>query len=271
MKIIYLHEESGKTFKTKKGYENFDKKFQEEKANKLKLKYKIDDYRNFPRLNATSFTEYAKLCVEYINKINEGTGIIYSDLKFYNLYYNENLSNTHNSPIGKPTNWWNKPDIPAGYPGWGGRVTFKKHNKSGKSHVSSNDHSEIHSPYRGILGLNTGSGGGGYNEFTYDIKLFLDDFPLIKEKYERQQKLLRLKKEHDDDVYNLYVKNTNNDFLYNKMNIKINKIDDIISILSNKRAHLIYIQRELEKYHREETTELNPFPFMDELNSLDVL
>ena len=35
---------------------------------------------------------------------------------------------------------------------------------------------KINDRYKGILGLNTGTGGGGYEECSYDVSLFIDDF-----------------------------------------------------------------------------------------------
>jgi hypothetical protein len=43
----------------------------------------------------------------------------------WDMWYSKCVSNTHNSPIGKPTNWGCNDDLPRGYPGWAGRVWFR--------------------------------------------------------------------------------------------------------------------------------------------------
>jgi len=272
MKIIYLHEESGKTFKTKQGYENFDKKYQLEKTNKLKIKYNTDNYRNFPRLNATSFSEYVKLCIEYINKINEGIGITYSGLKFHSLYYSENLSNSHSSPIGMPTNWSGKAELPTGYPGWRGRVTFKKeYVLSKKKYMSSSDYSEINDIYKGILGLNTGTGGGGYEECSYDVSLFIDDFPLIKEKYNRLSYLKEKKEAHTSEVNKKIYDAIENDSLDERMRNRRHNLEKYISELNNKRYQVDEVRRLINIHYHEKLNEENPFPEQNELDSIDIL
>lgn len=276
MKVIYLHEESGKTFKTKKGYENFDKKYQEKKKQENILKNKLGEYRNFPRLNATTFSDYARLCIEYINKINEGTGVTYSDLKFYNLTFSNNLSNSHSAPIGKPTNWRGEFNSPTGYPGYGGMVTFKVNYRDSEQYWKGEYVKMNGAPYVGIVGLNTGSGGGRDSSnvhviYQYDVKLFLDDFPIIKEKDERRQELIKLKEEHNNHIHSICYANVENDFLYKKMNSELIELHKIITICNNKKAQIETIRYMLQHFHGDEVTNSNPFPYESELNSLGIL
>lgn len=45
-----------------------------------------------------------------------------------------------------------------------------------------------------IKGIDTGSGGGGQNSFGYELKVFIDQFPLLKAKQKKLDKLLHQRK-----------------------------------------------------------------------------
>jgi len=99
---------------------------------------------------------------------------VFTKLNFSEPKFSECVSNTHNCPASGVTNFMCKDDLPRGYVGWtsyvnGTLVRPKKHDGS--------------YPYSGALkmvGLHTGSGGGGNKNFGYDIKIFLDDWPGLK-------------------------------------------------------------------------------------------
>ncbi len=112
----------------------------------------------------------------------------------WNLTYRDCVSNTHSAPEGFQQNFSGLTDRPKGYPGFSGRVwvRYGKHPPSfGSNHFSQTL-------------THTGTGGyGGYdgpwqslhtalwhrfkphsprlNIYSWDYKIFVDDFPLIKQ------------------------------------------------------------------------------------------
>lgn len=99
------------------------------------------------------------------------------------------LSNSHNAPFGKPTNWGSKPDLPKGFLGYSGQIHVYYEWDSCFS---------VGDMLSGTA-IKTGSGGGG-NHTRYDISLFLDDWPGLSE----EAALSRLR--GDDSQVNQYYK-----------------------------------------------------------------
>jgi hypothetical protein len=88
--------------------------------------------------------------------------------------YRDRVSNTHSCPRNGVTNWGSKADKPKGYPGIYGRIEIKVQNKD--------NYSGFLSDYLGPADVHTGSGGHG----DYDVTLWLDDWPGLKETVEKQ-------------------------------------------------------------------------------------
>jgi hypothetical protein len=114
----------------------------------------------------------------------------------WELTHSMQISNTHHAPQGKVTNWgFDHPELPKGYPGWTGRVWVRYDTKL--SHIMFGS-----DPFEGTLTY-TGTGGyGGYDGpwenlislwhrhrsdfhelqvYSWDFKIFDDDWPLITE------------------------------------------------------------------------------------------
>jgi len=96
--------------------------------------------------------------------------------------FNKLISNSHRCPDNGTTNWCvNDPTLPKGYPGWNGRIDgvlkrLPKHN---------NDYP--YSALVNLVGLKTGSGGGGNESWGYDVKIFLADWPgLEQQRFEEE-------------------------------------------------------------------------------------
>jgi len=112
-----------------------------------------------------------------------GEDKFYNTDKFENVKFTGNsvfqdlLSNTHSCPDNGTTNFMRDPDKPRGYPGWsayikGALIRNKKHNGS--------------YPYSGALklvGLKTGTGGGGNADWGYSVSIFLADWPGLEAEY----------------------------------------------------------------------------------------
>jgi len=86
--------------------------------------------------------------------------------------WDDQVSNSHSAPIGKKTNW--RGDLknePRSYPGWKGKISYKL------SHDSPGWNSDYFCDPN--CGINTGSGGGGWEHSRYALDLFAEDWPLM--------------------------------------------------------------------------------------------
>lgn len=98
-------------------------------------------------------------------------------IKYIELTYSDSVSNSHSCPRNGVTNWGGRDTLkdgtpaPRGYPGWAGRISFQL----------SVDALSFSSDVLKGTGFNTGSGGGGGDGiFSYDLKMFMDDWPGLK-------------------------------------------------------------------------------------------
>lgn len=87
-----------------------------------------------------------------------------------NVKYSPTVSNSHQCPDNGMTNWCAKDKGPISYPGWSGRICGvlirpAKHNWSYPASDALN-----------LVGIKTGSGGGGNDNWAYDISIFVDDW-----------------------------------------------------------------------------------------------
>lgn len=119
-------------------------------------------------------------------KSDEFTKFVFTGLRYY-----KNASNSHVCPDKGVTNWCGKQsDKPTGYRGWTGHVdgTLKRDKKNCSSY-----------PFGAALnavGIKTGSGCGGNDNWGYGITIFLDDWPGLKvaaDEMERQEIFDKLK------------------------------------------------------------------------------
>lgn len=86
--------------------------------------------------------------------------------------FREDISNSHNCPEHGVTNWGkNHADRPTSYPGYQGRIYIKNTNP---------ESSIMSSGILNLFNIHTGSGGGGPDSQTYEMYLFLDDWPLLE-------------------------------------------------------------------------------------------
>lgn len=101
----------------------------------------------------------------------------FTAIEIYQANYSNSVSNTHSCPHNGVTNWGGRnkmPDgsaAPRGYPGWSANI--KGALARSKSRMGAY-------PYDGIMKLiklHTGTGGGGNNDWRYDCKIFLADWP----------------------------------------------------------------------------------------------
>lgn len=111
------------------------------------------------------------------------------NLSFYNKEC-KIQSNSHDCPEGGVTNWGSHPDRPKGYPGWSGRLEGKT--VRSKKHMSSYPSSDT----LRFIGIKTGSGGGGNDDWGYSFTIFLADWPGLQQEvieHEQRSIVARLK------------------------------------------------------------------------------
>jgi hypothetical protein len=91
------------------------------------------------------------------------------ELKFQE--YTHSVSNTHSCPDSGETNFMCDDSKPRGYPGWVGRIDGVLVRPPKK------DYEYPYSSAINLVGIKTGSGGGGNSGWDYDVRIFLDDWP----------------------------------------------------------------------------------------------
>lgn len=145
--------------------------------------------RNDIRLTATSWSNLEQQVNDFAKSKGFKLTVIFSDLK-----YDPRLSNSHNSPVTGTSNWCGQDDKkPKHYPGYHGKVTV--HYEAEKK--SSDDF--LIGGFNGIKipGISTGSGGSrGSSEYSYELYLFIQDFPLIEAKVKKAHELEELQKQY---------------------------------------------------------------------------
>lgn len=121
----------------------------------------------------------------------------------YPSSFTHSASNSHSAPKGYPQNWGGKPDKPKGYPGWvgtwEGKVITDKNIWGNGLYFS-----DLVDSYGGIYWIKTGTGGGG-DDFRFEGKLFLYDFPVMHKEFEDNGKAYTvLKNNYTDSVTGYY-------------------------------------------------------------------
>jgi len=147
------------------------------------------------------------------------------------LAWGDNVRNTHYAPRGKSTNWYSKPDLPTGYPGWGGRVWARFNNMpanaSGSSffsntglHIGTGGFGSYNGPWQNInstyFQLITNSGRNARKQdivkyepkiYGWDCKIFAEDFLEIFETFE-QDRLIDILSDKESYYYRFLVGKT---------------------------------------------------------------
>jgi len=88
--------------------------------------------------------------------------------------FSESVSNSHVCTDKGVTNFGGEAGLPRGYPGW--EIDISGTLKRPKKLMGSYPYSMA----LNLAGIKTGSGGGGNENWSYDAKIFLDDWPGLK-------------------------------------------------------------------------------------------
>lgn len=120
----------------------------------------------------------------------------YVEVSFSNVYWKEDMSNSHSCPRKGVENFDRSADYnkgkPTGYPGWRARITIKVRPPMSKHKKNPYMHSGWGSDYFSSTIVNTGTGGGGGNstdhkKYSYDVSLWAADFPVMYESIRKEQ------------------------------------------------------------------------------------
>lgn len=121
----------------------------------------------------------------------------YVDVSIVEVFWKENLSNSHSGPRKGVQNFDTRADYnkgkPTGYPGWQARINIKVKPPMSNHKKDPYMHDGFGSSYFNDTIICTGSGGGGgnhknqYVSYSYDVKLFAADFPAMYEAVRKDQ------------------------------------------------------------------------------------
>jgi hypothetical protein len=115
--------------------------------------------------------------------------------------FKDETSNTHRCPDGGVTNFSCDSNRPRGYPGWSGHISGKLQRES------KHDGSYPYGEFLNLVGIKTGSGGGGNKSWGYDFKLFLADWPGLQTEF---KEILHQRHEAEADAIVRRLKNAGN-------------------------------------------------------------
>lgn len=171
----------------------------------------LNKVRTIAELVAVIPEQYTNMIVaEYgsdLGKIDIAKQVRMVHFELTTMRYSDKTSNTHACPRSGKTNWGGrKDDVPRGYPGFSGNTKYALMVPEGFDGWFA-DFSRTLSHY----GIYTGTGGGrgkspeGAQQYYYDVKVFLDDFPGIAahvaEVHEVYKKLVFTKKLRDERIH----------------------------------------------------------------------
>lgn len=130
---------------------------------------------DYVRNNATSIEHAMKLMVEYC----KGLGIKLT-FEQYPKHFGD-VSNSHRSPKGFPTNWGrNEGSIPSSYPGWSGNWVGTIKGKCPMRNCHRRGYNDIDTSClfeHMVNGFHTGTGNPGGPKFQISGEVFIYDFP----------------------------------------------------------------------------------------------
>lgn len=190
---------SKKLFRTKEQYVKNLRKLARKKYLETRTKIIREQRKNkFTEMRALrSFNSISAWIISHSDLFVVGSRVfssseeipVITNFSLTSMLFNKFISNSHNAPIGQPTNFSGKKDLPTGFPGWKGTVKFELSGRypGFSSRIFENT---------GIC-FGSGSGGTKFDESTRkeagqwyqaEVILFAQDWPGLAE----EQILIRL-------------------------------------------------------------------------------
>ena len=207
---------------------------QEEQAQE-DLKAIRTELQNYVRLNAENVQDIEQMCIDVSKKIFPESPLKSMKLS---VKYVEHASNSHSCPLNGVENFRKEQSKPTGYPALAGRISFEvDYLTMSRSH---------HSPFNktGIHGINTGSGGLRGNTYSYDVTLWLDDFPKIKQNVEDAQRNQEDFCQFFQQQLKLKVDAVDTDPFIKELNIDMKALQDQIRELQVKLTNASKLEQE---------------------------
>ena len=196
--LVWKCTESGKLFEDQKDYKNHLCKLARERRALKKQAYIkdtffdwLDDQRTNVVLNVNDIPQWLLDNQQYIM---DATNAIPGNWKHFNEQFrdgdlfthirfdrtpkwDDSISNTHCCPKGGVRNWAQRSNrekglnLPEGYPGWASFIhgTLERN----KKYMSEYPYSALFN----IVGIHTGGGGGGNDNFGYSVLIFAQEWP----------------------------------------------------------------------------------------------
>lgn len=276
MKVeVFKCKETGKLFESE---EDYKKHLEKQNAIKLKreksleLHKNADSIKNNPRLTATSIEDFQNKMFDAVNILNGDNPDKLLLLEFDSLRFT-NVSNTHSSPINGVCNWSKDRDKPTSYLGWCGnvKIIFSSYLNTGKNR------DKIDQIINHFPGFNTGSGGScssKYGEYKncdvliYELMLYLDDFPLLLEKYKEFKYYSSEFEDHENKIESLINQQISDNSDINKLSNEIDSIDKLIQNLQLKRNDKYSEKFKLSTQIQNQIISENEFEYKTELDKL---
>lgn len=118
--------------------------------------------------------------IKFDNRFDRRNAFVKEDkftkLEWQSCRYDACTSNSHVCPDNGVSNWCAKEKSkPIGYPGYKGYL------KGSLARPAKHQHTYPYSEALNLVGIKTGTGGGGNNDFGYEFTVFLDDWPGVAE------------------------------------------------------------------------------------------
>lgn len=173
----------------------------------------IDGIRRFVHENATDIVLASTLCKAGHRQAAEEVKIETFNMT---VSYSERCSNSHRCPHNGVKNFSRTDDKPLGYPGFRGEIswtgtTLPAERRETFGMISFADALTM-------FGLQTGSGGGGFETGRYQVTLFLDDFPALKARTEE------LIKQYDVEFFKAKLSGTRTPTVTSYIDAQMNRI-----------------------------------------------
>lgn len=275
MKVqVFKSEFTGELFEDENEYKLHIERYEEQKQEEEKQKEKFvksKEMKQMPRLTATSIEDFRQKAFDVINELNAGNPDELLLLHFGSLMLSD-VSNSHSAPIGFEQNFSRKTGKPTSYKGWYGEITIVL----SQERNTGDDRNRIKNLVNQLPGINTGSGGYRGKEYgeikgyvlQYELRLYLEDFPLIKEQYKRYIELKESKAKWQSDINILCEAKNQDDEVIVSYENSYADYSEKIKTMEDERLVISNLMSKRRSDNNESVLLSKPFKELEEFNSL---
>lgn len=222
-----------------------------------------DRILNEPRLLAVSPQDFIKRMIIAVNHFkneieNQLVSMQITELKF------GDVSNSHSRPASGKQNFYSSVAYPKSYPGWNGEITFQFKG-------AAVGFSKIEKLMIQIPGFNTGNGSGNNLICQKVLRMYLDDFPLMKKMHEQHERLVKLKSASENKISQLSTKKSKKNVELKKLNSKLGTVNRKIAAMIREQKRIQCEVKLMEAFDRNSIERKNAFKHTKELDALNKL